>query len=290
MSIINIDNIKQQINDFFHYNIDYSIFMNNIDKCSYFSYKNMKIYVLYREHKDKIDLSHIKKIIKRVYIISQYISKKINIYLILTPFKKKFNNDYMQPLTIINCNSAFTFLNKADIYILRLEEFPKVLMHELIHHISNIHSTFKLTNINRLKSHFKINNSNLDPNEAIIELWATIIHLYQISIEYKKNYYDLFKLELKYSLFKSHQILEIQKKLPNGLWNDNTNIYCYIIFKTIFMYNLIEFQKIYTYPYDDTILTDFLIKYSSSILNIITKNPCNNRENNSLCFMIHSDY
>ena len=55
------------------------------------------------------------------------------------------------------------------------------------------------------------------------------------------------------------------------------------------MYNLNDFQKIYTYPYDDTVLTDFLIKYSSS-LKKITKNPCKNRNNKSLCFMIHSDY
>lgn len=283
-----MNNIKKEVNIFFKDNETIVKYMNEINKYYYFSYKNMKIHVLYRENIDNINIPFIRKVIERVYIISRYILKTINIYLILSPFEKKFNDNYMMPLDIINCNSAFTYLNRADIYILRMEEFPKVLMHELIHHLNFIHSSFKTENINRLKSHFKINNIYLDPNEAIVELWATIIHLYKISIEYNKDFYKLFLIELRYSLFKSYQLLEIQKKLPNGIWKDETNVYCYIIFKTIFMYNLNEFQKIYTYPYNDTILTDFLIKYSSS-LKKITKNPYKCRKTNSLCFMVNSD-
>lgn len=288
-NIINFTSIKSDVSDFFSYNQEIVTYLDEINKCFNFSFKNMNIYVLYRENKDNINIPYIKKVIKRVYIISQFIPKNINIYLILSPFKKEFNDNYLTPISVINCNSAFTYLSRADIYILRMEEFPKVLMHELIHHLKDIHSTFKIENTNRLKSHFKIKNNKLDPNEAIVELWATIIHLYQLSIEYNKPFYDLFLIELKYSLFKCYQLFEIQKKYPNGIWIDNTNIYAYIIFKTIFMYNLNDFQKIYTYPYDDTVLTDFLIKYSSS-LKKITKNPCKNRNNKSLCFMIHSDY
>jgi hypothetical protein len=288
-SIINFNSIKNDVNDFFHYNKEYSDYLNEINKSFYFSFKNMNVYVLYRENKDKINIEHIKKVIKRVYIISQFIPKTINIYLLLSPFEKYFNDDIKKPLDIINCNSAFTYLNRCDIYILRYEEYPKVLMHELIHHIKNIHSSFKLENINRLKSYFKINNSNLDPNEAIVELWATILHIYQISIEYNKDFYELFLMEIIYSLFKCYQLREIQKQMPNGIWNDNTNIYCYIIFKTIFMYNLNEFQKIYTYPYNDDLLTDFLIKYAKTLKTVIN-NPCKKRTSNKLCFMIYSDY
>ena len=55
-----------------------------------------------------------------------------------------------------------------------------------------------------------------------------------------------------------------------------------------------EYIKIYMYPkkYDDTSLTDFLIKHSK--LPNIQKNPEYSskikRPNNSLCFMLFSDY
>ena len=87
-------------------------------------------------------------------------------------------------------------------------------------------------------------------------------------------------------MYKSNQLFELQKK-NNGIWFDNTYVYCYIIFKTIFMFNLTKFQKIYTFPYDDTILTNFLIEHSK--LPEIKSNPTKRRPDNSLCFMVNSD-
>ena len=42
-------------------------------------------------------------------------------------------------MTSENINSGFTYVNRNDIYIFRKEEFPKVILHELIHHDLNIH-------------------------------------------------------------------------------------------------------------------------------------------------------
>ena len=71
-------------------------------------------------------------------------------------------------------------------------------------------------------------------------------------------------------------------------------IYSYIIFKTILLVYLNEYIKIYMYPnkYNETSLTDFLIKHSK--LPVIKKNPEYSskikRADNSLCFMLFSDY
>ena len=54
------------------------------------------------------------------------------------------------------------------------------------------------------------------------------------------------------------------------------------------MYNLPEFQKIYTFPYNDDAITDFLIEFSNIPLPI-TSNPTTKRPDNSLCFMVNSD-
>ena len=50
--------------------------------------------------------------------------------------------------------------------------------------------------------------------------------------------------------------------MNDGIWYEESHIYCYIIFKTIIMYNLCDFLKIYTYPYNDDIITDFIINHS----------------------------
>jgi hypothetical protein len=141
------------------------------------------------------------------------------------------------------------------------------------------------TDIQRLKKHFNIHNKNFDPNEMIVEFWATIIHLNLISEDYNLDFYKLFIDELKYSLYKCYQLYNLSKNVLN---TSKTNIYAYVIFKTILMYNIIELQKVYTYPYNDDVITDFIIQHSELPLNI-RKNPSKTRDDNSLCFMSYSD-
>jgi hypothetical protein len=287
-----INKTKQIVNDYFNCE-KIRVYLDTLNTEKTFKYHNINIFY-YGKSGDTLDLNYIQKILKRAYIITKHINKTFNIHLILSPLKKEFNGLI---LSAKNCNSGLTYIysNKdipnVNIYIIRKEEFGKVIIHEIIHHITLIHSSFKISNINKLKKHFKISlSSNIDPNETIVEFCATIFHLYQISLETNTDFYKLFKDELNYSLYKTKQLLDLQKKMPNGIWYEESHIYCYIIFKTIIMYNLCDFLKIYTYPYNDDIITDFIIKYSgflSSLPKIIHITV--NRPSNSLCFMAHSD-
>lgn len=276
-----INKLKHEIANFFK-NKFINSYLDTVNKRKIINYKNINIIVIYKNDGD-CDLKHIYIVLKRLYNITQYIEKTFNIILLLSPLSKKIKNNI---LSYINVNSGFTYLNKNDIYIVRKEEYPKVLLHELLHHNKYIHSSFKEYNINRLKKHFNIiANNTFDPNETIVEFWATIIHLKHISEDYNLDFYKLYLDELKYSLYKCYQLYN----LPNNLLNtSNTNIYCYIIFKTILLYNLVELQKIYTFPYKDDVITDFLISHSQLPLTI-TKNPSKNRPDDSLCFMSYSD-
>jgi hypothetical protein len=285
-----IDKIKEEISDYID-NKYYNNYLQSLDKIVTYTKGNIKFYVLLNSLTENKD-SNKDLIIKNLNRIHKFSNNaKIDVYLSLSPYKKQFNQDPKKPLSKFNINSAFTYINNYGfpidkrIFILRIEEFGKVIFHEFIHHIPEIHSTFSNKNIKRLQTHFKI-KSIIDPNEAIVEFWATIMFLKQISEETKKDFYKLFKEELNYSLYKSNQLFELQEK-NNGIWYDYTNVYCYVIFKTIFMYNLLEFKKIYTFPYNDTIITDFLIKHS--ILPKIKSNPTTKRPDNSLCFMVNSD-
>jgi hypothetical protein len=275
-----IESIKRDIANFFKNNA-FNDYLNTVNKRKFLKYKNITILIIYKEE-SSLNIPHIKIVLKRLYKITQNINKNFNMILLLSPFSKKINNNL---LSYLHVNSGFTYLNRNNIYIVRKEEFPKVLLHEILHHNQYIHSTFKQNNIQRLKKHFNIINNDFDPNETIVEFWATIIHLNLISEDYKLDFYKLFMDELKYSLYKCYQLYNLPKNVLN---TSKTNIYAYVIFKTILMYNIVELQKIYTYPYNDDIITDFIIKHSKLPLTI-TKNPSKIREDNSLCFMSYSD-
>ena len=285
---MNIEKIKQDLLK--HFRNDFQIqevisYINQINSLKIIRYKNLTLKIYYNTN-DDLDFKFIKKVmIRGVFILK---NKQMTIHLIPSPAKKIFKEDGI--MTSENINSGFTYVNRNDIYIFRKEEFPKVILHELIHHDLNIHQdNFNDDNKRLLKEHFNIcDETTLILNEAIIELWATIFQLAFVSIDYNIEFRKLFKMELIYSLYKCNQILKIQK---GDKWKDRCNIYSYIIFKTILLLNLNKYIKIYMYPnkYDETTLTKFLIKYSK--LPEIKKNPSKNkRPDNSLCFMLFSDY
>ena len=294
MTNIIINKAKDVINDYFKY-IPLKNYLDTLNHIKTIKFHNINIHIIYNLN-DDIDMNYIRKVLYRAHKITMYINKIFNIHLVLSPFKKEFNQSNPIILDTHNCNSGLTYIYlntdvpNVDIYIIRKEEFGKVIIHEIIHHINLIHSSFKHSNIKKLKDHFKIlPDANIDPNETIVELCATIFHLYQLSIENKQDLYNLFKDELKYSLYKTQQLLELQKQMKNGMWYEKSNIYCYIIFKTIIMYNISEFIKIYTFPYNDDIITDFIINHSGFLSSLKIKPITNIRPSNSLCFMVHSD-
>lgn len=283
-----IDTIKKDALDFIKYDKEYEEYLKTLNKISQISKDNINFYII--SNGEIVIDDKIKSNLDRIHKFANNFNMIFNIYLILSPFKKTFNKDLNKPLSIININSAYTYLtNNQSIKIIcciRKEEYVKCIYHEIIHHIPLIHKSFKKENIIKLKKHFKILNEKIDPNEAIIEFWALVMFLKELSNNDDNKYYELFKEELKYSLFKCYQINKLQN-FYGGYWKDNeTNLYCYIIFKTIIMYNLDIFMNIYTFPYDDDKITDFLINYSK--LPIVKSNN-KKRKLMSLCFMVNSD-
>ena len=285
-----IDKIKKEALQFLNYNEEFHKYLQTLNKITHLSKGNINFFIVSNETESEADIEKIKSNLDRVYKFANNFGFTFNIYLLLSPFEKGFKNNIKSPLNQFNTNTGFTYITSSNvktICVVRKEEYMKVIYHEIIHHITLIHRSFKTSNIIKLKSHFRILNNNIDPNEAIVEFWATVMYLRQISIDMNKDFYELFREELNYSLFKCYQIKKLQT-FNNGYWKDaETNLYCYVIFKTIIMYNLDEFSKIYTFPYDDDIITDFLIKYSNLPLTNVSNNS--KRKIMSLCFMVNSD-
>jgi len=278
-------------------------YIDEITDIYLYKYENIEIRVYYRKEKDEINIQKIHKILKRAYQITNNCKNKLFIiHLIFSPAKKEFH--YKKMITARNVNSGFTYARGNDIFIFRREEYPKVIIHELLHHQELIdQSLFPSTkDKNELMNHFNINkNTILILNETIIELWALIMHLSFIATEYKLDINELFEIETKYSIYKSWQILKLQDTYKDKQWCDKCNIYAYIIFKMIIMTKIKEFFSIYSFPYNQTKIKDFIIKHSNELFDLRKreKEPVNpefiingqklQRPSNSLCFMLLSD-
>lgn len=264
-------------------------FILTIKKSIVIEYDIIKLHIYYNED-DDINLNHLIKIIKRCYtIIKIYdIKKIINIYVLMSDKKRFFPNKKNILIDCNNINGGFTSINGNNIFILRKEEFSKVILHELIHHINTLNNyDWDDNNINKLKEHFKIaENTTLIPNEAITETWAIIYMTLFINYEYNIPYIELLNYEIKRGLYLSYKLLKYQ---GNNLWDEKTNSYCYIIFKTIILNNLNKLLSKYTYPYDNTYLTNFLIDNTINV-KLIKKNYYKIIKNNSMRMTVVGDF
>ena len=267
-----------------------------IKKCKKYMkliFKNIILHIFYI-NENEINIKKLFKTIYRAYTlvkINNNTNNIFNIYILMSPYKRYIcKKCIIKPLHI---NGGFTFVNNNDkiknIFISRKEEYPKVILHEIIHHFNDINKNYwELNNIKKLKKHFKISNKTiLNPNEAIIELWATIYSILFISYEYKVPYKFLLSKEINYSLKQSYKIKLLQN---NKEWHEKSNAYCYIIFKTILLYNFNKLMKIYTFPYDTNIISEFLIKNSELPFKNIKNIEYYHRKKNTLCMMLFSDY
>ena len=91
-----------------------------------------------------------------------------------------------EPLSEKHLNGGYTYLNNNNIYIYRYEDFPKVMLHEVIHHsYLNTHTPY---------------------NEAIVEFWAVLFHLFFISTP--ATFESYFQDELNWNLFLCKKLLQ----------------------------------------------------------------------------------
>ena len=217
----------------------------------------------------------------RVCLISTLygITKPFNFYIIMNPLKRCMPQKKDEVIDVVNVNGGYTYINKNNIYIIRKEDYNKVILHELLHHNTTIHhEDWDASNIRRLKEHFKIHEEMLLlPNEAIIEVYACILNTIFHSIETTKgvetasnsgdtanSLYDNLKRDQEHSLRLAKKIIDKQEGQKDGVWNEKTHSFCYIVFKTIFYVYFNQFLKIYRYR-NDTAITDFLLQYSPKI-------------------------
>ena len=250
-------------------------YLQTCNNCYHIKYKDLNMYVMMRCKLTKHMKTQIFKNVYRVYLTSKLydISKNgnyiFNYYIIMNPQKRYMPAKKEELIDVVNVNGGYTYTDNNNIYIIRKEDYNKVILHELLHHNIYIHNMdWDKLNIKRLKEHFNIHdNMLLIPNEAIVETYACVLNTIFHSIETKTSLKENLKKDQEHSINLAKKILD---KQDGKKWIEKTHSYCYIVFKTILYVYFNNFLKIYKY-HNDKEMTDFLIKYSQPIFKKINK-------------------
>ena len=266
--------LLESSNQYLNYDFAYK-YLENSNYCYHITYKEINMYIIMRNNitsKQKIEVFknlYRLYLISNIYNISKWNSYKFNYYIIMNPQKRCLPSKKEDLIDVKNINGGFTYTNNNDIYIIRKEDYNKVLIHELLHHNIFINKTdWHEENIKRLKEYFNINNYMLlIPNEAIVETYACVLNTIFYSIETGTSLKNNLKKDQEHSINLAKKILD---KQGNKKWNEKTHSYCYIVFKTILYVYFNIFLKIYKYN-NDTEISNFLIKYSHNIYRKISK-------------------
>jgi hypothetical protein len=260
--------LQESSNNYLDFEFAYK-YLQKCNKCYHITYKELNMYVILETKITPKMKTQLFRNLYRVYLISKIYNiskggnKIFNYYIIMNPLKRCLPTKKKDIIGAQNINGGYTYINKNNIYIIRKEDYNKVIIHELLHHNSLIHKQeWESKNIMRLKEHFHINPKMLlIPNEAIIETYACVLNTIFHSIETATSLNENLKKDQEHSIILTKKILD---KQGSELWNEKTHSFCYIVFKTILYLNFNNFLKIYKYK-NDTEITDFLLKYSQRI-------------------------
>jgi hypothetical protein len=277
--------LQESSNNYLDFEFAYK-YLQKCNKCYHITYKELNMYVILETKitsKMKTQLFrnlYRVYLISKIYNISKWGNKIFNYYIIMNPLKRCLPSKKDEVIGAQNINGGYTYINKNNIYIIRKEDYNKVIIHELLHHNTFIHKQeWEPQNIRRLKEHFNINQKMLlIPNEAIIETYACVLNTVFHSIETGTSLNENLKKDKEHSIILAKKILD---KQDGKLWIEKTHSYCYIVFKTILYFHFNNFLKIYKYK-NDTEITDFLIKYWQRIYRRIKRLKQTKQGNNRL--------
>lgn len=246
--------------------------------------------IIYSENEYKIQ----KYLLYRIFFL-HYIFNNNNIYikLWLSNIKKNINfnkNDkYIGPKEINSGCTTFTGTLPNKVSLWRKEELGKVIIHELIHSLE-----LESKSILDLYKYFDIkNNIKINTFECYVEILAQLLNLIISSNEMnynnkkskkktknknkkktksKSKSYNLFleylNIERIWSYFQCAKVLNYfeYKRFEdfydeNGInktdkYNQKSNIFSYIILRSIIYYNLLEFMNILFKYNKDNLLKD----------------------------------
>lgn len=214
---------------------------------------------------------YIEEWIKRIYIwlyVANHFaiptcSTVLDIYIYYTDMKKKLPETDGYILDHEHANTAFTFActmpdsrHKNEIYIYRLEEWFKVLVHESFHSFgldfASMDQTFVQERICNSGDIYQVPCGDLRFYESYTEMWAELI---QCIFVCENNMDTLEKLvyeyEAPFSAFQCAKVLDhfglvyedLFDKEAASAYKEETPVFAYYVIKSVFMNHADEFIR-----------------------------------------------
>jgi hypothetical protein len=257
------NNERKQLNKLLYDNpfisIDIHYFAETNDLIYYnFNDGNLNLHIYSIEH---ITNDFIKDLIMICYLMESISNKKLNgidVRILLSPNKKKFNFNNVKVLCCQNINSGST-LQHEFINLWRKEEIHKVLIHELIHCLGIddfLHYTNKTNDfVNSLSNKYNV-KGKIIPFEAYTDSVAIIIHTIFAGFKFmfnKNDIIDLLSTEISFVLFQAAKILHYfnfnnidelnSNSNSNKFIEQGTSVFSYFIIKSSLLFSLDTFLK-----------------------------------------------
>jgi hypothetical protein len=233
-------------------------------------------FVLFQHHTPCQEVtSYYKTYARRVFMWLHMISLKsscvesLDIYIYLTPFKKRLPENKSEVIGPVNANTGYTYRceKKNEIVIYREEEWFKVLLHETIHAFGNdfdneegdYNSTMDLRKIFSLPQEINIRMS-----ETYSEIWARFMNVAfqtyfknppslesRTAKQFKKNFEMYLNLESVFSLYQCIKILDFMgvnyqvlidesehsRKMMRAFYRENTHVFAYYVLTSILLHS-----------------------------------------------------
>ena len=236
------------------------------------------LFILFKHRCSAESVSYYKTYARRVFMWLRMISLKsicvesLDIYIYLTPFKKRLPENKSEVIGPMNANTGYTYRceKKNEIVIYRQEEWFKVLLHETMHAFGNdfdkeeeekegYNSTMDLRKIFSLPQ-----DINIQMSETYSEIWARIMNVAfqtyfknppslesRTAKQFKKNFEFYLNLESIFSLYQCIKILDFMgvnyqvlidesensKKMMRAFYRENTHVFAYYVLTSILLHN-----------------------------------------------------
>ena len=254
---------------------DIKSFTNTLAFCFCITLSNVKIQYYTAVKLNRFDICKLKKCARRICTITQLFNHNHNqhstpyeFFIVPHTSKRTFPNPNGKELVgAQHINGGFTYVNSNKIYIFRLEEFPKVMLHEVIHHLPYHTQAWPIDITNKFYTLFNIDatgcptqcNVRLEPNEAVVEFWATIYQLMFIAAEtpneHESRFESLLRSEQQWSRQQSNILSHYRTR--NTPWREETHAFSYIVLKNILLQNAKSFMKLQP-PYEAQSIYNFI--------------------------------
>lgn len=224
------------------------------------------------KHEDVPPRCLLERVLKRVVCLlrSHSVTKHLHFWLLPTPFTRQFP-DKAELLGEDHLNGGFTYVHEDSVFVYRREEFPKVMIHETVHHLPyDMGDTWTTQQRMALYKAFRIDKhgcpnacrTDIEPNEAIVEFWANIFQLRFLSYEYGFSFPLMLSAEIRWAATQAKRIMQHQEAFfPE--WKETSHAYSYIVFRCILLCN-VHIISTWKTPYNPDQVMQLLLKWRTS--------------------------